>query len=86
MHHHERYDGSGYPKGLKGEEIPLGARIMAVADAFEAMVSSRPYKDGNITISQALKEIEKNKGAQFDPDVVNAFISIIKKPGLKNLV
>ena len=86
MHHHERYDGSGYPKGLKGEEIPLGARIMAVADAFEAMVSSRPYKDGNITISQALKVIEKNIGAQFDPDVVFAFISIIKKPGLKNLV
>ncbi len=86
MHHHERYDGSGYPKGLKGEEIPLGARIMTVADAYEAMICSRPYKDRNITISQALKEIENNKGAQFDPNVVDAFISIAKKPEFKRLL
>lgn len=86
MYHHERYDGSGYPKGLKGEEIPMGARIMAVGDAYEAMISSRPYKDGKITISQALKEIESNKKAQFDPKVVDAFISIAKKPEFEKLL
>lgn len=85
MYHHERYDGTGYPKGLKGKEIPIGARIMAVADAFEAMVSSRPYKDTKISISQALKEIESNKGTQFDPDVVDAFISVSKKPEFRDL-
>ena len=85
MYHHERYDGTGYPDGLKGAEIPIGARIMAVADAFEAMVSLRPHKDSNISISQAIKEIESNKGTQFDPDVVNAFILVSKKPEFKKL-
>ncbi|MBU4149930.1 MAG: GAF domain-containing protein, partial [Candidatus Omnitrophica bacterium] len=78
-HHHERYDGMGYPDGLKGKQIPLGARIMAVVEAFEAMVSARPYKDKRITISQAIKEIERNKGTQFDPEVVASFISALKK-------
>ena len=85
IYHHEKYDGTGYPEGLRGEEIPIGARIMAVADAFEAMVSSRPYKDSRITISQALKEIKNNKGTQFDPDVVDAFISVSKKPKFKTI-
>lgn len=85
MHHHERYDGTGYPDGLKGKQIPTGARIMAVAEAFEAMVSARPYKDRKITISQAIKEIENNSGSQFDPEVVNAFISALKKLDLKKL-
>ena len=80
IYHHERYDGSGYPKRLKGEKIPIGARIMAVADAFEAMVSARPYKDTKTPISQALKEIENNRGTQFDPKVVDAFMVISKKP------
>ena len=84
-HHHERYDGKGYPDGLKGRQIPIGARIMAVADAFEAMVSSRPYKDTRVTIQQALKEIEKNSGTQFDPDVVNAFMLVTKKPDFKQM-
>lgn len=83
IHHHERYDGTGYPSGLKGRKIPIGARIMAVADAFEAMVSSRPHKDAKISIVQALKEIEKNKGTQFDPEVVDAFIAISQKPEFK---
>jgi len=59
---------------------------MAVGDAYEAMISSRPYKDGKITISQALKEIESNKKAQFDPKVVDAFISIVKKPEFEKLL
>jgi len=84
-YHHERYDGTGYPKGLKGDQIPIGARIMAVADAFEAMISSRPYKGAKISISQALKEIKHNKGSQFDPDVVNAFTAVSKKEEFKKL-
>ncbi len=71
-HHHERYDGGGYPDGLKGVEIPLQARIVAVADAFDAMVSDRPYKKG-FTVRKALKVLEKGAGTQFDPDVVECF-------------
>ena len=84
-HHHERYDGAGYPDGLKGSQIPVGARVMAVANAFEAMVSARPYKGKKISASQAIKEIEKNKGTQFDPEVVDAFIEVTKKPEFKNM-
>jgi len=83
-HHHERYDGTGYPSGLKGKNIPVGARIMAVADAFEAMVTLRPYKDRGITIPQAIKEIEGNRGTQFDPGVVDAFMAVTNKPEFKN--
>ncbi len=83
-YHHERYDGAGYPDGLKGSDIPAGARVMAVANAFEAMVSARPYKGKKISISQAIKEIEKNKGTQFDPGAVEAFIKTVKKPEFKN--
>jgi putative nucleotidyltransferase with HDIG domain len=71
-HHHERYDGTGYPDGLKGEEIPLQARIVAVADAFDAMVSDRPYKKG-FSVKSALKVLEKGAGSQFDPVVVECF-------------
>lgn len=71
-HHHERYDGGGYPDGLKGEEIPLQARIVAVADAFDAMVSDRPYKKG-FSAQKALKVLEKGAGSQFDPVVVDCF-------------
>ena len=78
-HHHEQYDGTGYPDGLKGKEIPVGARVMSVADAFEAMISARPYKGKKISIPQAIKEIVKNKGTQFDPEVVDAFIAVTKK-------
>lgn len=85
-HHHERYDGKGYPDGLKGTDIPVGARIMAVANAFEAMISARPYKGKKISISQAIKEIDKNKGTQFDPESVTAFIEVTKKPEFKNML
>ncbi len=77
MHHHEKYDGTGYPSRLKKGQIPLGARIMAVADAFEAMVYGRPYKE-RIDIHSALKEIKKKSEKQFDPKVVEAFLKISK--------
>lgn len=73
LHHHERYNGTGYPDGLKGEEIPLQARIVAVADAFDAMVSDRPYKKG-YSVKKALKVLEKAAGCQFDPVVVECFL------------
>ncbi|WP_424609601.1 HD-GYP domain-containing protein [Caldanaerobacter sp.] len=81
-HHHERYDGKGYPDGLKGEDIPLGSRIIAVADAFDAMTSKRPYRESPLTIAEAVAELRKNAGVQFDPKVVEAFISIIEDLGI----
>lgn len=86
LHHHERYDGKGYPRGLKGEEIPPGARIIAIADAFEAMTSSRPYRAVPLTREQAFRELTVNKGTQFDPQLVDTFIEALSpghlKPGL----
>ncbi len=83
MYHHEKYDGSGYPSRLKKGQIPQGARIMAVADAFEAMVYGRPYRERR-DISCAIKEIKKKSGTQFDPKVVEAFLKAIKKVNTKN--
>ena len=74
--HHERYDGLGYPEGLSGQDIPIEARIMAVADSFDAMTSDRPYRSA-MTKEDAIKEIEKNKGRQFCPSVADVFINII---------
>ena len=76
-HHHERYDGRGYPDGLKGEAIPLGARIMAVADTFDAMTSERPYRP-IYPINSVVQEIQENSGTQFDPKVVEAFLRVLK--------
>ncbi len=76
-HHHERFDGRGYPGGLKGEEIPLHARIVSLADAFDAMTSDRSYRP-RFTLIKALDEIEKYKGIQFDPELADVFIEIIK--------
>jgi len=78
MYHHEKYDGTGYPSHLKGHQIPLGARIMSVADAFEAMVYGRPYRQ-RMDIVSAIKEVKKKSGSQFDPKVVEAFLRVIKK-------
>jgi HD-GYP domain-containing protein (c-di-GMP phosphodiesterase class II) len=78
LHHHERYDGKGYPDGIMGEEIPLGARILAVADAFEAMMSDRPYRKA-LALSEAVKEIKINSGTQFDPVIVAAFVSALEE-------
>ncbi|MDD2694686.1 MAG: HD-GYP domain-containing protein, partial [Anaerolineales bacterium] len=71
-HHHERWDGKGYPDGLSGNDIPMGARIIAVADSFDAMTIDRPYRHG-LSLDQACKEIIACKGKQFDPLVVAAF-------------
>jgi HD-GYP domain-containing protein (c-di-GMP phosphodiesterase class II) len=83
MHHHEKFDGTGYPSRLKKGQIPLGARIMAVADAFEAMVYGRPYRE-RMHIGAAVKEIKKKSGSQFDPKVVEAFLKVVKKINSKN--
>lgn len=73
LHHQERYDGKGYPDGLKGDEIPLMARIISVADAFDAMTTNRPYRK-KIGFNEAMLEIERNSGIQFDPVVCKAFL------------
>ncbi len=75
LHHHERWDGSGYPTGLKGENIPIEARILAIADAFDAMTSSRPYR-GALSYQQAIQELKRCSGSQFDPQLVDAFLPI----------
>ncbi len=74
--HHERWDGQGYPQGLKGEAIPLPSRILAVVDAFDVMTRGRPYKPA-VSQEEALREIFCNSGTQFDPEVVNAFASVL---------
>jgi len=76
-HHHERYDGSGYPDNLKGQAIPLGARIMAVADTYDAITSDRPYRPAG-THNFAVKEITRSSGTQFDPEVIEHFLEIAK--------
>ncbi len=80
LHHHERYDGKGYPAGLKGEDIPLSARILAVADAFEAMRSDRPYRKA-LPMEEARNELIRNAGTQFDPRVVDVFLKILEEHG-----
>lgn len=77
-HHHERYDGKGYPDGLKGREIPIGARILTVCDAFDAMISERPYRN-SLSIRKAVAELEKNAGTQFDPKVAKIMIKLVLK-------
>lgn len=75
LYHHERYDGTGYPFGLSGEEIPLGARIFALADTLDAITSDRPYRMGK-DFEEAMKEIEKGRESQFDPYLTDVFLSI----------
>jgi len=74
--HHEKFDGTGYPRGLAGEEIALGARVFAVVDAYDAMTSRRPYRDP-LAREAALEEIARNAGAQFDPEVVRTFLRMV---------
>jgi putative nucleotidyltransferase with HDIG domain len=81
-HHHECYDGSGYPDGLKGEEIPLGSRIASVVDAFDAMVSDRPYRKA-MPIEKAIAELQRCRGTQFDPQVVDAVLALYAEGNLK---
>ena len=77
-HHHERYDGTGYPDGLEKERIPLMARILACADAFDAMTSQRPYRRRSLTVAEALLEIRNNIGSQFDPNIATLFIRTLR--------
>jgi HD-GYP domain-containing protein (c-di-GMP phosphodiesterase class II) len=74
--HHERWDGKGYPLGLKGEQIPLASRIIAVADAYDAMISDRVYRKA-MKKEEAVEEIKKNAGTQFDPEIVKIFLELI---------
>jgi hypothetical protein len=84
MHHHERYDGRGYPAGLSGEQIPLGSRIVAVVDAFDAMTSNRPYR-GALSFERAVAELETNAGVQFDSAVVAAFVAAVRPEDVPQL-
>ena len=77
-HHHERFNGRGYPNGKKGGEIPLGARVLAVADAYDAMTSDRPYRPA-LSKDKAIAELKANSGTQFDPQVVQAFLTALEE-------
>lgn len=85
LHHHENYDGTGYPTGLKKDQIPLGARIMAVVGAFEAMIEKRPYRTRR-SIDDAMKEMQKNSGTQFDPKVVQALSEVVKRQDVRTMI
>lgn len=78
LYHHERYDGKGYPRGLKGEEIPIRARIITIADSFDAMISDRPYRKA-LANEEALSEIKRCAGSQFDPKIAQLFIELYKE-------
>jgi HD-GYP domain-containing protein (c-di-GMP phosphodiesterase class II) len=78
LYHHERMDGSGYPEGLAGDDIPLEARIIAVADSFDAMVAERPYKRA-LTVREATEELQSCAGTHFDRAVVDAFCAYIER-------
>ncbi|MEI6862856.1 MAG: HD-GYP domain-containing protein, partial [Candidatus Omnitrophota bacterium] len=78
LYHHERWDGKGYPSGLMGPEIPIGARIISVADVYQALTSKRPYRKA-FSESEAIRMIKEGYGTQFDPEVVNVFMKVIGK-------
>lgn len=78
LYHHERYDGGGYPMGLKGEKIPLGARICAIADTYDGIAAWKPYKKKQTTKEQAVEIIKKESGKQFDPQLVEIFLQCVK--------
>ncbi|MBI3315900.1 MAG: GAF domain-containing protein [Candidatus Omnitrophica bacterium] len=77
LYSREKYDGTGYPKGLKGDKIPIGARILSLINAFEALIVGRPYRD-RFSLKEAFSEISKNSGTQFDPKVVEVFLRVVK--------
>lgn len=76
LYHHEKWDGTGYPEGLKKDEIPLLSRILTIVDAYDVMISGRPYKDP-ISKKEALAEIDRCSGTQFDPNLSEIFINLI---------
>jgi two-component system, cell cycle response regulator len=83
-HHHERWDGAGYPDGLAGEDIPVGARIIAACDAYDAMVSPRPYRAA-LGRAEALRRLRQAAGAQFDPEVVDALSGLMSDRALARI-
>jgi response regulator RpfG family c-di-GMP phosphodiesterase len=76
--HHEKFDGTGYPAGLKGDEIPIGGRITAVADVYDALMHKRPYKDA-WQANETIEHLKAQSGIHFDPRVVDAFLSLIER-------
>lgn len=87
LHHHEHWDGRGYPHGLRGNEIPLGARVLALADSFSAMLETRPYRPRltpRMTLGQALDEIARCSGTQFDPELSRLMLAMIKERGARD--
>lgn len=78
VHHHEHFDGSGYPDGLAGEEIPIASRILLVTDAFDRMTNDRPYRKA-MSVEAAVEELRRNKGSQFDPEVVDSFLRVLSR-------
>jgi HD-GYP domain-containing protein (c-di-GMP phosphodiesterase class II) len=81
LYHHERWDGHGYPSGKAGEEIPIEARVLAVADAFDAMTSDRPYRRA-LSRTEALAEVERCAGTQFDPEIARLFLELFAEAQL----
>jgi len=77
VHHHERYDGTGYPEGLKGDEIPLISRVLSVVDSFNAMTSDRPYRD-KLSPDKAIEELKRHSGTLYDPKIVNALAMVVE--------
>ena len=82
LKHHERWDGTGYPLGLKGEDIPLECRIFALADAYDSITSPKPYRLG-LSKAKALAELQKNAGSQFDPALVETLIELLRPARFK---
>ena len=82
LYHHERWDGTGYPSGKAGEEIPLEARVLAIADAFDAMTSDRPYRRA-LTRDEALAEVDRCAGTQFDPRIAEVFVALFAETELR---
>jgi HD-GYP domain-containing protein (c-di-GMP phosphodiesterase class II) len=83
LHHHERYDGTGYPDGLRGDQIPMAARIVSVVDAYCAMITRRSYKEA-FTEAHAREEVRRCSGTQFDPEIVDAFLSVLETPSAED--
>jgi HD-GYP domain-containing protein (c-di-GMP phosphodiesterase class II) len=85
LYHHENFDGTGYPKGLRERDIPLSARILGIVGAFEAMITEKPYRKA-LSIKDAIKEVETNSGVQFDPDIVKVFIEAVQRRDVTRLL